>query len=665
MKTHNFLLIWLLLFAVSPSLRAQSPREERIDSLKTQLKTLVSDSVKFKTLGTISWEYISNNQLDSARHYTDCIRLLAEETNDEKGIAYAEFYYGTIARHSGNFSQALDHLNVFVNLHQKLGDSTRVAHGLFQVGVVNLSMGNYEKSLATFYRILTIYEAQESPFDIGYTLNGIGVIYKDLKKYDDAIRTYQKALAIYDDLDAADDKANVLHNLANVYADTHRFDEAKFYFKQALLIDEALGIEKWIAYDYDNIGVMYNRMEKYDSALVYQQQALAIYERLPGKNEYATSLLQIGETYYLMKKFLLAKQHLMKSVKLASEIKSKPTLRDGYSVLAKVCSEEKNFREAYEYHSLFAATNDSLLNEETSQQLVELQTKYETEKREKQIVLLAHEKEVQAKETQRQTTLKQASLGGLFAVLLVAGLLIYTLRQRLKNQKILVTKNEEIKQAKFKQQLSELEMKALRAQMNPHFIFNCINSINRLVLSGEGEGEDASRYLSKFAKLIRLMLENSEYPTVSLEDELVMLEAYLQLESLRFKEEIRYQIVVDDTIDRETTCLPAMVLQPFVENAIWHGLMPKEGDGLIKITIQEDEDGLKCIIEDNGVGREKALALTEGNALKKRSLGLEITEERLKLLSKERLRELIRITDLKDSMNRALGTRVDVLIPIS
>ncbi len=109
-----------------------------------------------------------------------------------------------------------------------------------------------------------------------------------------------------------------------------------------------------------------------------------------------------------------------------------------------------------------------------------------------------------------------------------------------------------------------------------------------------------------------------------------MLEAYLQLESLRFKEKIRYEIVVDEVIDRETTYLPAMVLQPFIENAIWHGLMPKEGDGVIKITIQEDNDVLKCIIEDNGVGREQALELSEGQVTKKKLMGLQITEERLK-----------------------------------
>ena len=108
-----------------------------------------------------------------------------------------------------------------------------------------------------------------------------------------------------------------------------------------------------------------------------------------------------------------------------------------------------------------------------------------------------------------------------------------------------------------------------------------------------------------------------------------------------------------------------MVLQPFIENAIWHGLMHKDGEGLINVSISEDDDILRCVIEDNGVGREKALEMQEKSMLKNKSLGLKITEQRLRLLNRRELKDLIRITDLKDSMSRALGTRVDINIPIA
>jgi LytS/YehU family sensor histidine kinase len=234
----------------------------------------------------------------------------------------------------------------------------------------------------------------------------------------------------------------------------------------------------------------------------------------------------------------------------------------------------------------------------------------------------------------------------------------------MKNQFLLASKNEEIKEVNFKRQLSELEMKALRAQINPHFLFNCMNSINRMILTGETE--NASLYLTKFSKLVRLILENAERTNVSLENELNLLESYIQLEELRFKGKIGYKISVDEALEKENTFLPSMVLQPFVENAIWHGLMHKQADekGIINIDIREENDRLLCTIEDNGVGREKAQQLREKSVLKNKSMGMKITEERLRLLSQERLEQLIRVTDLKDALDHALGTRVEINIPL-
>ena len=212
--------------------------------------------------------------------------------------------------------------------------------------------------------------------------------------------------------------------------------------------------------------------------------------------------------------------------------------------------------------------------------------------------------------------------------------------------------------------MSELEMKALRAQINPHFIFNCMNSINQMIL--EKEEQKASSYLTKLSKLIRLILEHVDEPDVTLKDELSMLETYIMLESLRFNGKIDYQLNIGPDIDTENTFLPAMVLQPFVENAIWHGLMPKKekGAGLITITIEQEKGKLRCLIEDNGVGREKSLQLQQKSVFKRKSLGVKITEERLKLISKEVKQQLVRIIDLKDALGHALGTRVEVNIPL-
>lgn len=213
--------------------------------------------------------------------------------------------------------------------------------------------------------------------------------------------------------------------------------------------------------------------------------------------------------------------------------------------------------------------------------------------------------------------------------------MVYVLLQRLRNQKVLEAKNNEIKEAKFKSQLSELKMKALQAQINPHFIFNCMNSINQMIL--EGHNDKASLYLEKFSRLIRLILENSESTEVSLKDEILLLEAYIQLEELRFNGCIQYHLSTAKDLDPENVFLPFMVLQPFVENAIWHGLRPKgqSDDGRIDISIAQNEGLLICQIEDNGVGRDKSTQLQRKAVWKTKSMGLKITEERLELLNKE------------------------------
>jgi sensor histidine kinase YesM len=207
-------------------------------------------------------------------------------------------------------------------------------------------------------------------------------------------------------------------------------------------------------------------------------------------------------------------------------------------------------------------------------------------------------------------------------------------------------------------------MKALRAQMNPHFLFNCMNSINTMIL--RDDNANASKYLTKFSKLVRLMLENSEKPKVTLQDELDMLNAYVVLESIRFKGKITYDLEVSKDIDKETTLIPSMILQPFVENAIWHGLLhTTKKTGKLSIKVSEKDDFLQCSILDNGVGREAALKLHKKATTKNKSMGIKITTDRLRLLAKEKIEQVVKIIDLKDDKNNSLGTQVDILIPIS
>ncbi len=225
-----------------------------------------------------------------------------------------------------------------------------------------------------------------------------------------------------------------------------------------------------------------------------------------------------------------------------------------------------------------------------------------------------------------------------------------------------IKKEEEGKTA-FNKQLAQIEMKALKAQMNPHFIFNCMNSINSYIL--ENDKKMASDYLTKFSTLIRLILENSDKQKVNLDDELAMLKTYLQLEQNRLDNKFDYHIEVDASIKTIAFEIPPLILQPFIENAIWHGLVHKTERGKINISIQKESNRLICVIEDNGIGRTKAALLKKQQVIKHQSMGMKVTEDRLRILNQLNLETpSVNITDLFTEANEPSGTRVEIVIPV-
>jgi LytS/YehU family sensor histidine kinase len=226
-----------------------------------------------------------------------------------------------------------------------------------------------------------------------------------------------------------------------------------------------------------------------------------------------------------------------------------------------------------------------------------------------------------------------------------------------------VVEEQKIKQVQtaFEKKIAETEMTALRAQMNPHFIFNCLSSINRFIL--KNEGKTASSYLTRFSRLMRMVLMHSQKPVIALEDEVEMLRLYLEMERLRFKNAFDYGITFMNEIDSGNVFIPPLLLQPFCENAIWHGLMHKNGPGRLDIELGMNENILNCIITDNGVGREKAAEMKSKTAEKEKSMGLKITTERLALFNREKaVQTFYEIEDIKDGYGNAAGTKVVIKI---
>jgi ligand-binding sensor domain-containing protein len=243
----------------------------------------------------------------------------------------------------------------------------------------------------------------------------------------------------------------------------------------------------------------------------------------------------------------------------------------------------------------------------------------------------------------------------IFLVFLVSTL-IYTLFKYRTNR----IKKEEALKTRFNVMINELEMKALRAQMNPHFLFNSLNSIRYYVL--QEEFENATGYITKFSKLLRLILHNSRQNQITLTEELEMVRIYIEFEQMRYDNSFEYEEVMDQTLGMAEIMIQPMTIQPFLENAIWHGLMPKESDRKLKLELAKDRGTLRITIEDNGVGREASSQQRSGSNLAgTKSYGLQIIRERFEVLANMRgKRSDFEIVDLKNEQNTPTGTRVNI-----
>jgi ligand-binding sensor domain-containing protein len=238
-------------------------------------------------------------------------------------------------------------------------------------------------------------------------------------------------------------------------------------------------------------------------------------------------------------------------------------------------------------------------------------------------------------------------------VFFTVGFLLYSFFKYRANQ---IRKNEKLK-TEFENRMLHLEMQNLRSQMNPHFIFNSLNSINSFIV--ENKTHLASDYLTKFSRLIRLILENSKNEVIPLEKEIETLKLYLLMESVRFSKKFDYEVIVADDLDEQMIKIPPMIIQPYVENAIWHGLLHKEEKGKVVVAINKIAEKIQITIEDNGIGRDKAGELKSKNSTTNKSYGLQITAQRIKQLN---VANTIDIIDLKDNKQHALGTKVNITI---
>ncbi|WP_420592682.1 sensor histidine kinase [Robiginitalea biformata] len=291
------------------------------------------------------------------------------------------------------------------------------------------------------------------------------------------------------------------------------------------------------------------------------------------------------------------------------------------------------------------AARRMISNDLNRRYVYEMISKSEVDKRKDQIEILSKENEIVKLRLRRNRT--TLLVGALMLVLITLILYILYRQYQLNSEKKVLT----------------LEQAMLRSQMNPHFLFNSLNSIKLYIINNEQK--NAVHYLNKFSKLVRKILEASSLKEIPLAEELETVELYMNIENIRFNNEIDFAVEMDPEINPSLVKIPSLILQPFLENAIWHGLSSKEGEKRIRILIRQEDSGyITLVIRDNGIGRAEADKLKQRRVLKRKSVGIDITRERLANFSRDyQYNYTIEIRDLFDADGKSAGTEVILKIP--
>ncbi len=594
----KFVLKFVILVVLCiPNLYAQ----KQLDSLQYELQKSTVDTQKIVLLQKIMVQYRRSNPEKHFEYISQGLQLSKKLSKTQnQGIFLKEL--GLYYKNKGNLDSALHYYEKSRELFLSSSDSINFYSVAFSMGNLKKAQGTYDEAVQFFIDGISFYESQKSP---KMHLNAIigkvnlGALYTSIKEYDKGILIYKQVLN--DSLSYKNTSIiNAAYtNLSASYTKIKKLDSALFYAKKSEKTLKGSHRKSSLANTYINIGALHEQNNDFNQAKVYFEKALLLFDVLKKPSGIIKSHNNIGNVYTKLENISLAEYHLLKANELLQTTNNIYSLEHNYSMLSELYVKSKRFEKAFEVSKKLHQLKDSILGLEQQKAISEIEVKYEVEKKELLTKNALKEKEIAQINAERNKS--YLFYGITIAVLILISLSLYIIFFKAKKKQQITAL--ELQQANKKLELEKLyrnsELKALKAQMNPHFMFNAMNSIQSLIL--KGDRDEAYSYLTKFAALIRENLNMSEKNFIYFDQELQLLETYLQLEKLRFNTDFEYEILGAEYID--DIKIPAMVIQPFVENAIKHGLLHKTG--IKKLTIRfEQSTILTCTVEDNGIGRK-------------------------------------------------------------
>ena len=593
------------------------------------------------------YDYLTkdNFNLEKVLAYIDTASLICEKQDFDYPASLhllkAQYYY-----EKGDFSKSETEATFAERKAGSGGDYQLEAKSLVFLGRYYLRTGFFQESIDHFNKSIMIAEQNglkgikqksfEGQATVFITVGDLNAYVENLKKMIVA------ALAENDTISAEE---GLLRLGTILTEDLRDFRLANTTLRECVRLAMLSKNTYYTAHAMANLGWNFYRENMLDSSLYYYKMSLNY--SIPSNHiGVATNAYgNIGTIYRDRGDYERAVKFYSKSLDQAKSTDDWYSLSWVYKDMSNLYLTRRDTSKAYDTYVLYKQYNDSVLARKSTLGLAEARIRYDADAHNKEIALLSL----------RLKNNRIITIG--YTILIIAFITIGLLL--LRSNRL----NTKRRISEMNHKISEMTQANLRQQMNPHFIFNTLNSIQYYMYQNDKVA--TNNYLTKFSSLMRKVLDNSQSTSVPLRDELDALNLYLELECLRFKDKFEFKITVDEEIDTLMYKVPTMLIQPYVENSVCHGLIPAEGKGYVNIDLKLAEEHIVCTIEDNGIGREAASERNKKRGTNHNSLGTRITTSRLELVNSLYGTDLKTVyTDLKNKNGEAEGTRVEIHIPI-
>ncbi|MDX2415358.1 MAG: histidine kinase, partial [Bacteroidales bacterium] len=591
----------------------------------------------------LSYVYSFKGNLSESEKYGSLSLSYFEQAGDKRGMVNALSTVIYLARQMSSNEKALDLTDRAIETARFAKDTNLLADAINTQGNIFKDMLLFHEAIDSYFEALELWEFINDSSGLSIAYGSIGLMYYYQEEFNKALEFNFMKLPLSEKSGNNWEVSKTLNNISQIYSALSKHDSSLFYLRRSLEITEHMNLPAGVASVCSKIALTLLQKYELDSASFYINRAVVIAEEIedPALGRY---LVTKGQVLRGQMKYGEALQEAENANSIIKKTGDPGTLVDAYALLSDLYHQLGENGLAYKYLVNYHNLRDSITSNEYLKKITRLEIQNEYDRK-----LKTKEYEQMQAIMSRETKIKQQNLfvRGLILLMILLGIIsvLYIRQTRLRSKFVNI----------------DLEQRLLRAQMNPHFIFNSLCAVQDFIL--ENKPVKANAFLVKIASLMRNILENSREEYISLDKEIETLKLYLDIQQLRFEEKFEYVFNIDDSIDIENISVPPMLAQPCLENSIEHGLLPQKARGRLEVSYTLKNDLLMLEVLDNGVGRKLA-ASREQSRIKKKSISTKLTQSRLEYFRKTLKKKNIsyEIIDLYNNME-AKGTKVVMIMP--